>query len=106
VDKIETMEDRTLKLRVYTQEINPVDEALIFQLRNKVGWFLFSEQVFSKEDVLDLPEIKLEKGRKSEAQRLRAVLYLLWQKGSKKVSSDDHYKEYINRLIDRLKEGL
>lgn len=106
ISRVQTMADGGLRLFVDTQEINPDDKGLVMALHKKIGWFLFSEQELKQEDTLDLPEIKVEKGEKTPGQRLRAVLFLLWNKKKTTESFDSYYRDYINRVIEKLKEGL
>lgn len=106
ISRVQTMADGGLRLFVDTQEINPDDKGLVMSLHKKIGWFLFAEQELKQEDTLDLPEIKVEKGEKTPGQRLRAVLFLLWNKKKTTESFDSYYRDYINRVIEKLKEGL
>jgi len=107
IGKIETMEDKGLKLSVYTQELDPTDEANLFRLKQKLGWFIFSEAKIEPEDLVDLPEIKGEfKSDKTPSQRLRAVLYVFWQQSGSKGNYDDFYKDYIEKVITKIKEQI
>ena len=99
------MADNGLRLQVDTQEIEAGDAGKVMMLKNKVGWFIFAEQVPKIEDI-DLPEIKLDKGQKSEGQRLRATLYRIWEKKGKKGTSEEMYKNYMERVIEKLKQEL
>ena len=101
-----TMADGGLRLFVDTQELTSEDKAIVMGLHKKIGWFIFADQPIQQEDALNLPEIKMERGEKTPSQRLRAVLYLLWDKKKTTDSFDIYYREYINRVIEKLKEGL
>ena len=60
-------------------------------------------------DDLDLPELKMtEKDDKTPSQRLRAVLFRLWEKEGKQEfkTSDEHYKYFMEKLIDHWKVRL
>lgn len=106
ITRIQTMADGGLRLFVDTQEISAEDKAAVMELHKQIGWFLFSESQIKEEDVLNLPDIQLDKGEKSPSQRLRAVLYLLWEKQGKKGSSEQFYRDYLERVISKLKEQL
>lgn len=43
---------------------------------------------------------------KTPSQRLRAVIYLLWQKSDKKVDQDEYYEIIMENLIEQLKTKL
>jgi len=106
ISRVQTMSDGGLRLFVDTQELNAGDKGLVMGLHKKLGWFLFAETEISREDTLDLPDIKFEKGEKSPSQRLRAVLYLIWEKQGKKGTSEEFYRSYLERVIESLKEKL
>lgn len=106
ISRVQTMADGGLRLFVDTQELGPEDKGLVMGLHKKLGWFLFAETGITQEDVIDLPDIKVDKGEKTPAQRLRAVLYLLWKKQGEKGSSDDFYRKYLEKVIQKLKEQL
>lgn len=105
ITKVTTMSDNGLRIQVDTMEIQPQEAGMVMMLKNKTGYFLFSEQAPKIEDI-DLPEIKTDKGQKTESQRLRAVLYRVWEKKGKQGNSDQFYKNYMDRVINKLKEEL
>jgi len=106
ISRVQTMADGGLRLFVDTQEVGPEDKGLIMGLHKKLGWFLFAETALEKEDTLDLPEIKFEKGEKTPSQRLRAVLFLLWEKQGKVGTSEEFYRRYLEKVIENLKSKL
>jgi len=106
ISRVQTMADGGLRLFVDTQEVGPEDKGLIMGLHKKLGWFLFAESEVNQEDALDLPDIKFEKDEKTPSQRLRAVLYLLWEKQGKKGTSEEFYRKYLEKVIESLKEKL
>ena len=107
IGKIETMVDRGLKVAVYTQELTTEDKALVLELQNKLGWFVFSEAELEPEDLIELPKIKVQfRTEKTPSERLRAVLYVLWDSQSIKTSFDEFYKRYMENLIDKIKERI
>jgi hypothetical protein len=97
------MSDNGLRLQVDTQEINADDAGKVMMLKNKIGWFIFSEQAPKIEDI-DLPEIKLDKGQKTKSQQLRGVLYRVWERKGKSGTADEFYDKYMARLIQKLKD--
>ena len=112
ISKIVTMADRTIRVQVDCQEMNPDEEVVILQARNKLGWFLFGESEIIEEDI-KLPDYRpVEKRDKTPSQRLRAVLWRLWeQKGKKDIygqpcDSDTYYRQIMESLIGKYKEML
>lgn len=108
VAKIETLADRSLKLKVITQELDEEQSALVFQLYNKIGWFVFSKAEIKQDDLKDLPEIKGEFSDKTPSQRLRNVIWRLCeQKLGKEPNAQEFrkfYEDYMENLINKIKE--
>lgn len=107
ITKITTMEDNVLRLQVDCQEMGSKNEMALLALRNKLGWFLFVENSKDiKQEDLNLPEIQTDKGEKTPAQQLRAVIWRIWEQGGKKGDSELHYRVSMNKIINKLKEQL
>lgn len=106
VAKIETLADRSLKLKVITQELNEEQSAMVFKLYNKLGWFVFSEQSIKPEDIKDLPEIQLDEGEKSPSQRMRAALFVYWEQQKIQEPFDIFYRRQVEKWISQIKEKL
>lgn len=106
VSKIETTADKCLKLIIHTtQELDPADEAEIFQLKQKIGWMVFSVTDIKETDIPDEP-VEFE-GQKTPSERLRNVLFLLHQSQGGKPEDFEAYRiKYMERLISNLKEKL
>jgi hypothetical protein len=115
VDKISTLKDGSYKIVSVTQELGPEDAQILFGFAHKFIYILMAESEITKKelDVIKVPEyVPTEKGEKTPAQRLRAVLYRLWEsKGKKDVygqpcDSDSYYRQVMSMLIDQYKEKL
>lgn len=114
ISKIITMSNRCLRLHIDTQE-NLADEEIskIVANHDKLGWFTFVagvEKSIKAEDLLDLPELKDETDQKSPSQRLRAVMYIEWDKKSAPYKTkwpfEVYYRGEMERIIDKRKEAL
>ena len=100
---------KTTKLQFETQETVPPELiARITAQMGKVGWlsFLVGETPLDSLDVVALPEIKVEKDRKSQAERLRAVIWRLWEKNGKVGDSEAFYNSKTEQIIEHLKKQL
>ncbi len=107
IEKVESRKDNTWKLTVGTQELAPEDEAVLVALKGKEGHFVFSVQDVIRES--DIPTEKLEfKNEKSPSQRLRAVLYRIWENSESPNKSDFElfYRSRMERIIEQLKEKI
>lgn len=85
--------------------------ALIASVTEKVGktgylCFLVGEKPIDPMDVIDLPEIKVEKGRKSQAERIRATLWLVWKKNGEIGDAETFYNAKTEQYLDYLKKQL
>lgn len=106
IEKISTMQ-RCLRLVVDTQEnINDDAKARLMSLHNKIGWFTFSVRQVEAEDLLNLPEIKTD-STKTPSQRLRGVLFRLWEQDKNGYDTfETYYINYMEKIIEKLKEKL
>ena len=98
ISKVETTSDKCLKLIVHTtQELSPSDEAEVFQMKQKIGWLVFSDVNIEETDIPDEP-IEFE-GQKTLSERLRNVLFRLHEKQSGKP---DDFEAYRSRVMEKL----
>lgn len=99
--------DGSVKLVFETRELSGLDIAILAEYRQKEGWLLFSANAFKKEDA-DIPDEKADSmtGQKTQAQRLRGVIYRLWEQNGKKGDSENYYRSVMESLIDQLKDKL
>ena len=71
------------------------------------GWFTFSTHQIEVEDIKDLPPLKPTDGKKTPSQRLRAVLFRLWEQDDEKFKEfDGYYRFKMEKIIDHLKQKL
>lgn len=104
LDGISTRKDGTLKVTLETNELHTEDSVYLMQNVNKQGYFYFQEAPFKE---INIPEVKLnEFETKSHSQRLRNVLWLIWEANGKKGDFDTYYKSTMEKIIDQLKEKL
>ena len=107
IHKVETTTDKGLKLTVYTQEISPETKKDLFELLDQLGWLVFATARIQPENLVNLPEIKPEfKNEKSPAQRLKSILFVYWNQNGSKGDFEDFYKDYIEKIIQSIKEKL
>ena len=108
IESISTRKDGTMKLVVGTQELPSDQKAVLMDLHNKIGWFLFSEADIT---LADIPEEKPEfSDRKSDSQRLRNVLYVYWNKAREKGKINKSFEqvkhEWYERKIEQIKQSI
>jgi hypothetical protein len=95
--------DGGLSLGFHTKELDPIEKVGIMEFHNKAGWMLFSPNQIEESDV---PTIPAEIGSKTPSQRLRAVLYIMWQQQIKAPPFEEFYLDRMELLINQIKERL
>lgn len=106
IESISTRKDRTMKIVVGTQELEPSDSAELMALHDKLGWFMFAENAFAPTEIPkeNAPEFKSDK---SPSQRLRSILYVYWDKCTdKKTTFNNFYDQFVEKKIREVKELL
>jgi len=114
LSKITTMGDHSLRLQVdVSKELTAEENAKVFALYNKLGFFIFKEAEIMEEDLIDVPAyVKEFKDDKSPSQRQRAVMYLCWEKQmeSKKIDADYNFNRFyadkMEEIINHFKKLL
>ena len=113
ISKITTMGNQSLRLQLdLDKELNPEDAAKVFAQYNKLGWFIFKESEILEEDLVDVPAyVKEFKEDKSPSQRLRNVIYRVWEKqgggqGTHLASSNMFYQDKMEEIIKHFKKTL
>lgn len=103
IQGVRTLADRTLRVTVDCQEMNPEMEAELFKLRNMPGWFAFKETAVETQELPDEP-VEFA-GQKSLSERLRNALFVLHQKkGSKPEEFELFRKQWMENVIQQVKD--
>jgi hypothetical protein len=103
--KVESRVDKTYKLIFNTQELHGEEAAKLLPMLQSQGWLLFAPDEMSEEDIPDEKPDAMT-GNKTQAQRLRAVIYRIWQQQGSPGDSESFYRSYMERLIEREKGHL
>ena len=97
--------DRSVRLEFETGELSGNDVAILSDLRQAVGWLMFSEN-----EVEEVPQEQAnpELTTKTPSERLRNVLYVHWKQAKKEAypSFSVYYDIAMERLIDTVKSWL
>ena len=104
IEGIASKKDRSVKITLVTREFSPEESAVLFSLRGAEAYALFATEALKEEDVPEDP-LDMPKG-KSASQRLRAVLYILWQHRGSKGTFSEFYESKVESWIDKIKEML
>ena len=109
LDRLRTLADKTLKITFETQELNPQDLLGLMENMHQFGYLAFKKEPFKEDEKEMLQELKSDfefKG-KSSSQRLRSVLYVMWQHDPQGFdTSVKHYESEMERIINHYKSKL
>lgn len=103
ITRISSRVDGSLGISLSTPELSPQEKALFFELHN-VECSITIEPI----DTPDIPEIKIDKdlSTKSPSERMRGVLYRLWEKEGKEGEFKNFYYKRMESMIEHYKSKL
>lgn len=117
IDGAKVLSNRDIKITIRIEnELSKEEMAEIFQYTGKYAYVLFKEYIegggYTEKDLgdIDLPEIKVDFDEKTPSQRLRGVLYRLWEQSEKGKpnprTADQFYRDQMEKLLDHIKSKL
>lgn len=105
----QSLKDKTLKIVFESQEPSPDQIIQVAKNVQGFGYLAFKKDDFKQAEIDALEGLKADyedKG-KSKSQRLKAVLYRVWeQKPQGYDVFDDFYNARMEKLINHFKNGL
>lgn len=108
IEGISSRKDKTIKLTIGTQELAPAEVADIFLQANQFCFFAIKPEPFVKEEQYLIESLKADyDSSKTPSQRLRGVLYRLFEKqpeGYKDFNS--YYVAKMDQITDHYKSKL
>lgn len=109
LNTISTLSDNSVKLVISTQEVSPQMAGDLFGVRGKFLKVILSEENVSEEIKEVIKDTRLEapkKEGKSHSQRLRAVLYRVWEQNGEQGDFEAFYQAKMEVIIDHYKGQL
>ena len=99
---------KTLKLTFHTQEeLDSESTKRMCDLHEKTGWLSFNVEKIEAVNLANLPTIKaVDTDGKSPSQRLRSIIYVLWEKNGKQGIFEDYYIKCLGRFQKQVKDEL
>ena len=94
--------DRSLSLTLHTPELSSKEKALFMDLQGQNCKALFEPEG----EKVPVEKIDREITRKSQGQRLRAVLFVYWKALGEKEEFETFYKTQTEKIIDHFKRKL
>ena len=108
VNKVGTLADGSLSINIHTQELTDETMMRIFNLRKKPGMVLISSGDITKEEIDAIENFKtdFEFNGKTPSQRLRGVLYRVWEQGNQEYDFAIWYEAQLDKIINKYKSML
>lgn len=108
LENLSTRQDGTVKLTLGSQEMDSSDAGKLFELRNKFIKVMLSDNNISPMEETLIDEQKLKDGKKvkTKSQRLRAVLYRVWEISDSGVEFDMWYDNEMDKISEHFKKKL
>ena len=98
VDSIKANRDRTLAIKLETQELPPTETSEIFGQMTKQIWVCMAEVPVTPDD-LEIPESTAEIGDKTPSQRLRNRMYAYFKETHK---DDTGFRAWYENALDKI----
>ena len=110
LESFRSLKDRTLKITFETNELNPQDLLGISDNINSFGYLAFKKEPFNEKErqmIESLETDYLEDSNKTPSQRLRGVMYRLYEKDSEGFKSfTTYYNHHMEILLNHFKNKL
>lgn len=102
IEGIRARKDRSLGLTVTTPELSIQEKAIFMELQG------INVELHIKPLDEQVPEIKIEKdlSQKTQSQRLRAILFILWKQKPLDMEFEQYYKHRTEQIIEHLKSKI
>ena len=99
IDKVSTLADGSLRIYIGTPELSKETMVKVFSLIKKPGYVLVSTNSISQDqiDAVEKATANTEFNEKTVSQRLRSVMFKLWEKTQpKQLNGDSGEMEYVD----------
>jgi len=108
IERIATRKDRTVAITIGTQELSPEKAGNLFRLQDRLAIVYISEKESVPQAELDqVDALNPEFGNKTQSQRLRNVLYKLFeQKNEGFKDFNSFYRHHTEKIIEHLKNKI
>lgn len=107
VENITTRKDNTVKITLGTQELSPAKAGELFNLMNKLAMTYICPKDISQREIDQVEKLDPELEGKTQSQRIRNVLYILFEQDSEGYKSfDTYYKAKTEMYIEHLKAKI
>jgi len=108
INKVGTLADGTLSINLHTQELPAETMMRIFEMNKKPGLVLISSDSISQQeiDAVQVTTKDFEFNQKTPSQRLRNVLYRVWEQTDQQKDFRLFYEIHMEKVINQYKSTL
>jgi hypothetical protein len=108
VENITTRKDNTVKITLGTQELSPGKASELFSMMNRLTMtYISPKDSIDQKEMDQVDKVDPELGGKTQSQRIRNVLYKLYEQGNEGFKDfETYYKSKTNAYIDHLKAKI
>jgi len=109
LESFRSLKDRTFKVIFETSELTPEQLAGLAQWLNKFGYVAFKETPFKdkEKEILENLEPEYQDTSKTPSQRLRGVLYRIWERNKEGYDDFTRYYDFqMEKIIEHFKKKL
>lgn len=102
VGTVSSRPDASVSLKIITAELRPSEAGILMGFHGKNA----KVAIFPHEGECETVEVKTERDQKTQAQRIRGVIYKLWQQEGSQVAFEPYYQNRTEKIIEHLKKQL
>lgn len=107
VENITTRKDKTVKITLGTQELSPGKAGELFDLMNKLAITYICPKGVDQKEIDQVDRLDPEFEGKTQSQRIRSVLFKLFQQDNEGFKDfDNYYKSKTEKYIEHLKAKI
>lgn len=110
IEGISTRSDKTLKLVIGTQEMPPNEAGRLFGMNQRMAYIAIKEEAFQQSEIDAVEQLSVnpeDTKNRTPSQRLRAILYVLWNENNEgHPTFDSFYSQKIEKIITHFKDRL
>lgn len=110
IEALSTRKDKTVRVTIGTQELDPATGSELFRLQNAFVYVVLKEEDFGRDEIEAIEALEAEftdDRRKTSSQRLRSVLYRVWENDNKGHEGfNAFYLSEMERIIEHYKAKL
>ena|SRR5688572_290865 len=107
VENITTRKDHSIKITLGTQELSPGKSGELFNLLNKLAVTYISPKEVNQKEIDQVDKLDPEISGKTQSQRIRSVLYLLYQQANEGFKDfESFYRNKTEQYIEHMKGKL